>query len=282
MAMSTKITEHEYSGFQRAYDHFNAHLFKGILPQCLITLQRHPNARGYYHPEHFRGRKNDSKTDEIALNPDTFGGCSDEQILSTLVHEMCHLWEFHFAKRKSRAGYHNKEWGRKMMEIGLQPICFDTHINGVEKLSGQKMTHRIIENGMFEQVTTKLMAFGFQLNWQSGVMPRIPFSGLSSGNGDGDTTELPVIPMKWDKSKLKFICLSCNQKAWAKYTAALICGNCQKILFPDVAGLLAGFGNVGTSGFLRRHAHQAGCHILRCGVRAFPKREFAGCATVTG
>lgn len=231
--MSTKITECEYSGFQRAYDHFNAHLFKSTLPQCLITLQRHPNAKGYYHAEHFKGRKNDSKTDEIALNPDTFGGRSDEQILSTLVHEMCHLWEFHFAKRKSRAGYHNKEWGKKMVEVGLQPICFDTHINGVEKLSGQKMTHRIIENGMFEQVTTRLIASGFQLNWQSGVMPQMPFSGWSFGNGDDDDLS-PLVPMKWDKSKLKFTCLGCNQKAWAKYTAALVCGDCQKILFPDV------------------------------------------------
>jgi len=35
------------------------------------------------------------ETDEIALNPSTFRSRSTEETLSTLVHEMCHLWQFH-------------------------------------------------------------------------------------------------------------------------------------------------------------------------------------------
>jgi predicted SprT family Zn-dependent metalloprotease len=30
--------------------------------------------------------------DELAMNPDSFTGCSDEEILSTLAHEMAHVW----------------------------------------------------------------------------------------------------------------------------------------------------------------------------------------------
>ena len=39
-------------------------------------------------------------------------------ILGTLVHEMCHQWQ-HELGNPSRSGYHNKEWGNKMKEVGL-------------------------------------------------------------------------------------------------------------------------------------------------------------------
>jgi hypothetical protein len=47
-------------------------LFNGSLPPCLITLNRHPNARGYFAAEHFGHREQPQRTDKIALNPDTF------------------------------------------------------------------------------------------------------------------------------------------------------------------------------------------------------------------
>lgn len=97
----------EYTVYEQAYDYFNTALFLGQLPRCLITLQRKANARGYYSPERFVGRnRNGDRTDEIALNPDTFVGRSDKEILSTLVHEMVHLWQQHSAK-PGRGRYHN-------------------------------------------------------------------------------------------------------------------------------------------------------------------------------
>ena len=44
------ITLTEYQGFQDAYDFFNRELFGEILPQVLVTLQRHANTRGYFSP----------------------------------------------------------------------------------------------------------------------------------------------------------------------------------------------------------------------------------------
>ncbi len=35
-----KPTLQAYEELQRAYDHFNQLLFEGVLPNCLITLQR--------------------------------------------------------------------------------------------------------------------------------------------------------------------------------------------------------------------------------------------------
>jgi hypothetical protein len=77
------ITRTEYSGFQSAFDFFNAELFDGSLPSLLITLQRRANSRGYFSVKRFSGRKAlDEIVHELALNPDVFEGRSDEEIVS--------------------------------------------------------------------------------------------------------------------------------------------------------------------------------------------------------
>jgi hypothetical protein len=96
------ITLKEYQGFQRAYDFFNRELFGGSLPQVLVTLQRHANTRGYFSPERFSGRLTEAAVHELALNPDNFTGRTDEMILSTLVHEMCHVWQQTYGKGSFR------------------------------------------------------------------------------------------------------------------------------------------------------------------------------------
>jgi predicted SprT family Zn-dependent metalloprotease len=58
-----------------------------------VTLQRHARAKGYFAPERFAGRVENTTAHELALNPDVFTGRSDELILSTLVHEMAHVWQ---------------------------------------------------------------------------------------------------------------------------------------------------------------------------------------------
>lgn len=46
-AMSTPTTT-AYSELQQAFDHFNMELFEGLLPPCLITLQRKKRTMGYF------------------------------------------------------------------------------------------------------------------------------------------------------------------------------------------------------------------------------------------
>jgi hypothetical protein len=86
------ITPAEYRAFQEAYDFLNAELFGASLPHVLVTLQRHAKARGYFSPERFTGRTEKAAAHELAMNPDTFTGRSDEDILSTLAHEMAHAF----------------------------------------------------------------------------------------------------------------------------------------------------------------------------------------------
>src|SRR5246127_2499165 len=114
-------TEAVYKDLLYAYDYFNDVLFGGKLPPCLITMQRKPRARGYFSYERFNSRRDEQDTtDEIALNPIAFQDRTDEEILSTLVHEMVHLWQYHFGS-PSRSGYHNREWADMMKRLGLPP-----------------------------------------------------------------------------------------------------------------------------------------------------------------
>jgi hypothetical protein len=201
--MHTAITQAQYEAFQRAYDFFNAELFAGILPNVLVTLQRQARAYGYFAAERFIGRASEEVTHELALNPDHFGR-TDEAILSTLVHEMAHVWQKTHGT-PPRKSYHDKEWAAKMKDIGLQPSS--TGAPG-GKETGQHVSHYVIVGGPFALAFAKLEAGGFTLRWQS-------------------RTDDPQRKAK-TASKTKYTCPECEQNAWAKPGAMLICGVCHE------------------------------------------------------
>lgn len=192
------ITRREYAGFNRAYQLFNTRLFENILPSCLITLRSSSGmVSGYFSGERYGHRELDTVTDEIALNPRHFSKRSDIEILSTLVHEMVHLWQEHFGK-PGRKPYHNKEWANQMESIGLMPS--DTGMLG-GKRTGDRMSHYVIPNGRFERATKRLLADGFRVGWQDRRRPA-------------------------PNSKTKFTCPACRLSAWSKPSAKLKCGRC--------------------------------------------------------
>ena len=207
------ITPREYSAFQEAFNFMNRQMFGGILPSCLITLQRRKGTYGYFWHQRFRHRADDICTDEIALNPDAFPGQSDKDILGTLGHEMVHLWQAHFGRRHSRGGYHNREWAEKMCGMGLIP----SHTGKVGgKMTGQRMSHYISATGLFAEVIDDLIRKGFRLNWESSLPTVVP--GV-----------LRTKKMR-DRSKIKFSCQDCGLNAWAKERARLDCGVCHSAM----------------------------------------------------
>lgn len=198
-----KPTRDTYTELERAYDHFNRALFGNALPPCVITLQRKRGAFGYFWGNTWSETKGASLTDEIALNPDSFQTRSVEAVLSTLVHEMCHLQQHHDGK-PSRSGYHNKEWARMMEAVGLIPS--DTGAAGGKK-TGQRVTHYIEAGGVYEAACAALVAEGFSIPWQA-------------------RTRDEATARKKRASKTKYACPSCAVNAWAKPDTRLICGDC--------------------------------------------------------
>ena len=213
------ITKTEYESLQQAYDFFNQELFGGKLPSCLITFQRKKNVYGYYSPHRFKGRLNKgARTDEIALNPGLFEGHTDEEILSTLVHEMTHQYQRLYGN-PGRGRYHNREWATLMIERGLIPSR--TGQPG-GKQTGDQMDHYVKEGGNFQKACRKLLATGFTLNWQS-----VEDWHLQKGKSgkQGSKSSEATLP-KRKKDRKKFTCPVCSLNAWAKPSAVLICGLC--------------------------------------------------------
>lgn len=202
----TKPTPETYDSLQRAYDRFNADLFSGALPGCLITMQRKAAALGYFAPDRF-GDGN-IVTDEIALNPDHFKTRGSEKVLSTLVHEMVHLWQHHFG-RPGRGSYHNREWADRMHSVGLTPS--DTGAPGGRE-TGQRMSHFIKADGRFQEVY-KTLAFGALYHdlW-----------GQSEGRKKVAQTKA--------KSKTRYTCPQCGLNAWARPDVRIICAECYILL----------------------------------------------------
>lgn len=250
-----------YSELQQAYDYFNNVLFNQELPDLLLTLQRGRNTFGYFAPERFTGESNIS---ELAMNPDYFGGRSLADTLSTLVHEMVHVWQHYTPAKKCRGGYHDRVWGKKMEEIGLMPS--NTGLPGGKK-TGQQMTHYIIRGGRFQTAVYELLKNGFSISWydrwssealvtskansdilddwlrvtdkdDSELINKLTLTVSKSNpdiedNPDVDGTELTIDirpPVKGTGTRAKFSCPDCGLNAWAKPTANLVCGDCDSPL----------------------------------------------------
>jgi SprT-like family len=208
-------TAEAYGELQDAYDYYNQRLFDDQLPPCLITFQRHSKRTlGYFSHQRFRPLRDGRKAiDEIAMNPMYFDRTTVSDVLSTLVHEMVHLWQARFGT-PSRSAYHNKQWGKKMESIGLMPS--NTGKPGGRK-TGQQMTHYPIACGRFENVTGTLIANGLGLSWADAVA-LLPVDGAN--------------PSKSGK-RVTYRCPSCAANAWGKYGLKLICGHCAKVMHGD-------------------------------------------------
>jgi predicted SprT family Zn-dependent metalloprotease len=200
-------TTRVYTTLTEAYNHFNHALFENGLPKCLITWQRKNNARGYFASRRFKSRSGDSFIDEIALNPAYFAERTTKEILSTLVHEMVHVWQQHQGA-PSRTGYHNAEWAKKMEELGLIPSS--TGEPGGNK-TGQRVSHYIEEDGRFDRVCNELLDRGATIEFVDREDTLAPKKGKASAS----------------RNKITYSCAGCRANTWGKPGLNLICGDCQ-------------------------------------------------------
>jgi predicted SprT family Zn-dependent metalloprotease len=191
-------TKSTYAAVQAAWRHFNKSLFSNQLPPCLVTLQRRSRAHGYFSSKQFEHLKDAAATtDEIALNPKSIRERPPEATLSTLVHEMVHLWQDHFG-HPGRGRYHNKAWADAMEQIGLMP----SHTGKPGgKRTGDTVSHYIIPGGPFAVACGAFLAKHQGLQW--GDRP------VKSGTGG---------------KRAKYICADCGLAAWAKPGVQLFCG----------------------------------------------------------
>jgi predicted SprT family Zn-dependent metalloprotease len=200
-------TGEQFAAYQALVQYFNEQLFEGALPPVLLNFSRKGRrTRGFFAAN--RWEKAAATTHEISLNPQLLKERSPRETAATLVHELCHLWQFVFGS-PSRASYHNREWAEKMETIGLMPS--DTgEVGG--KRTGQRMTHYVLPGGAFEQAY-QAMPREYRLPWVSGE-PSCP--------------RRPSRP-----SKVCYMCPGCRTRVWGKPGLSLICTPCRRPFDPQ-------------------------------------------------
>lgn len=213
-------TEKLFGALNNAYRYYNYMLFDSELPNCVLNFSRLNNAHGFFAPDRWREHQSEDYTHEISLTPQTLYR-TPQEIFSTLVHEMCHLWQWEFGNY-SRNGYHNKEWANKMESIGLIP-SHTGEIGG--KKTGQKMTHYIIENGEY--------ATAFRDMPDEFVLPFTTLEGeIMKALIEGKSPSMkPTLTKKGrlgrttSSCKTKYSC-PCGKNVWGKADLYLMCGEC--------------------------------------------------------
>lgn len=239
-ATETTPTTELWATYQAMFSHFNAALWAGQLPDCILNLSRWRGALGVFIPGLWAdqsavkrssqgGRCRRGATipaahwpgvpqlNEISLNPD-HSTRSPLEIASTLVHEMAHHWQQENGK-PGRGGYHNVQWGTEMKRVGLQPVSFDRPGTG----TGCKVSHSIIPDGAFLKAFAELPAQA--MPWAQGqqrvtqlgpdgkpLPPVAPGSGRVGGPA---------------RNKRTYLC-GCGNKVWGKPGLAVTCDECEQ------------------------------------------------------
>jgi len=119
---------------------------------------------------------------------------------------MVHLKQQHFGK-PSRSGYHNLEWAYMMEQVGLYPS--DTAQPG-GKRSGAKVSHYIIEGGVFDVACKELLATGLTITW-----------------ADAANEEQRK---KKAVTRAKYSCPMCGLNMWGKPGVFVSCMSCEETM----------------------------------------------------
>ena len=188
-------TETLYRELQAAYTYFNRALFGGELPECLLSLDQSDRREyGYFRANGFTSDAG-KRIHQISINPIYFWSRSTEQVLSTLVHEQCHLYIHEFSHARPEGGFHCYAWGHVMRRIGLWPTDNGKR-SGNE--TGYRMSHLIIDGGLFQQACQLLLDHQFAFSWGSTHRPAKavakPRDRVEAPAGDLEQTPLIEVP----------------------------------------------------------------------------------------
>jgi len=209
--VDAKPTESQWSAYQGLYDWLNQALFDAELRPCLLNFSRHSGAYGFFAPERWEALGAARRTHEISINPSHIGVRSMRETVSTLAHEMVHLWQQEFGQ-PSRRGYHNQEWAERMISIGLMP---STTGEPGGKTTGQGVSHYVIPGGRFDRAFKDVpehLLLPWRCRPEGAAVSRGAGSGRKSAEPDDDGA--PAEPKS--RNKVKYSCPKCGANVWGK------------------------------------------------------------------
>jgi len=200
-------TERFYQDLSIAFNYYSMALFENNLPTPILSIRANANSAGHFSADKLTSvRHKKKRLHELALNPVIFNRKTIE-IFAVFVHDMSHLWQEVHGK-PSRVGYHNRQWAKKMREIGL-PSSLNGKPGG--KITGFKMNQYIEKGGPFELATRVLLKkYKFDFYYQA-----------------------PDKDAKKHDHKIKYTCPLCKKNAWEKRDLGITCTTCEVSMESD-------------------------------------------------
>ena len=209
--------KHPVNELGRAYDVLNKKFFDGKLPGCIILVQecKEKGVHGFFKLDSVK--KDDKFFDEITIS---FLGMSFDQkmVLQTLLHEMCHQWQYRMGRDIPKNGNHNLEWVKKMRKCGL--IASSTGKPG-GKQTGKKMADYPEPDGIFEKFYAEEFDKGIDITLRTRAIEL----GDEKPKAKPRTKQVTLICPECKASARtkegnELECLSCNQEMVLKETTS--------------------------------------------------------------
>jgi predicted SprT family Zn-dependent metalloprotease len=227
------LTTQQFQTLDDLFTFYNVELFNASLPECIINMSRKSGTYGFFAARSWTHTSEPSRrVHEISLNPDYLQR-PFIQWHSTLVHEMCHLWQEEFGK-PGRTCYHNKQWAAKMIEIGLMPS--DTGSVG-GKTTGQSVSHYVIEGRTFQTVFNSLNEAAIE-NLRLKYLPiSFSFATVTGGTNGGDENEdedgeNSGVKISKSGKRTKYTC-ACGNNVWGRSGLLIQCNECDMLFKSD-------------------------------------------------
>lgn len=205
----------EHNGFlEQAFMVLNRVYFNAGLPQAVITIQSSQRSYGYIT---VRKVWKDSLNSYHEINISAeYLNRPTENIISTLLHEMCHLYamENHIKDTSNNGRYHNRKF-KEIAEARDLKISHAQYIGWSVTEPTEKLRTTIIENGLDAQFDYVRMGAYVQSGGDSGTD-----GGLNGMDGK------PVKPPKKKSSTRKYVCMGCHNSVRATKDVNILCMDC--------------------------------------------------------
>lgn len=182
----------QYEVLYKAFDLFNEHYFDNELPSCMITLQKkRENKLGDFVVEPIWFNENQDEFYQININPINMNR-KPEEILSTLLHEVCHYYCTLHKIKDCKQKVHTTAYKEVADSHGLN-VEYDDDI-------GWSLTS--LNDESIELVKDLIEEY----------------------KDDFVYMYIEKKPVK--KNLFKYVCSSCGMKAYAKAEKSIVCGDC--------------------------------------------------------
>ena len=229
----TKTTLEVYQKFQKAVDLIEEKFFtskgKQAFPRYVLAINNKCKsvACAFVQNNALFDKSNGDKIQYLGINP-RYLVKGNEYVLSTLCHELCHIYENAFI-HIPRGGYHDKAWADLMKDCGLEPVYLNKSKTAVNE--------KIIEGGEFEAFVKDFTdEYGDYFNVveysqtvAQGYKDKNPDSDADLSNAPtADNADKPI--KVYNRNKTKYICRCCGLTVWGKAGLDISCNECMETL----------------------------------------------------